>query len=218
MRSSYRLVKSERNEKGVIKHEAVINGGEAVFRYHSVRIGLTSPSVECPSFFIVAGEEVEDVFYNSERRGIRVIQEHQHEGLALDSLFDMVTDSYFSNKCDAVYVDGKREDFKLHFWEFLDRRNIRNLNIYDVPYQDLAFRFGLVGSYNESGDLLVDKGSSLFEDLKGASRSSLKDDPEVKFYRLNALSYLIAGFDKYSSRQLLDLKNFGRRQSPGWMG
>ncbi len=55
----------------------------------------------------------------------------------------------------------------------------------------------------------------LFEDLKGISRSHLGDNPETKFYRLNALSYVVSGFSKY--RPISPLKSeFHSSGMKGW--
>lgn len=217
---NYRLAKAEKVPSGNILHEVLTSGGvEEKFRYYSIRMGLTWPTIGSPGFFVVGGQEVQDQFDASERPLIRVIQEYEQNDLSLDGLFDSVTDAYSSNLCDQIYVDFTLEDFKLRFWEYLDRRGMRSVNVLDVPYKNILLRFGLVQDYNSSGDLLIDKGSKLFEDLKGISRSHLKDFPESKFYRVNGLSFLVAGFEKYKAQPRLvmktsiDLRN-GRE---GWM-
>lgn len=65
---------------------------------------------------------------------------------------------------------------------------------------------------------MVDKGSPLYEDLQSLSKEHLRDNPETKFYRINALSYLISGLQKNPPFKPLGSGGGGHRVSNGWMG
>ena len=215
--SDYRLLKGEKTESGLVRHEALTPGGEGVFRYSSVRIGLVWPGTANPAFFVVGGMETEDELFFSAQGVIRIIEEAEFEDLSLNRLFDAVTSSYTSACAEVIYCDFKLEDYRNRFWEYLDRNNLRNVNSMDVPYKDVILRLSTIKDFNDSGSLLIDKGSLLFQDLQGISRSHLKDSPEERFYRLNGLGYLISGFAKFPPvKRLKDVvRRFGRGDT--WM-
>lgn len=216
----YRLIKGERFKSGVIQHQVLMFGEERIFRYQSIRIGLIWPSTEHPAFFVAGGMEIEDKYSPSSHGVIRVIEQSEIEDLSLDTLFNDLTDSYTLMKCDSIYVDkgeGKK-DFCNHLYDYLDKKNLRSLNVYDVPYKDIVSRFSTIKVFNDSGCLIVDKGSLLFQDLQGISRAHLKDNPEEHFYRLNGLGFLIASFAKFPPTKSFDFKSFEKGGKSGdWM-
>lgn len=197
-------------------------GGEGRYKYVSVRIGMVWPSVENPGFFVVGGMEVDDKF-EAINGIVRIIQESEAEGLALTSLFNSMTDAYVGMFADGVYIDASPGciDYRNALWDYLDKNNLRAIDTYDVPH-DLAYRWGKIADLNLSGKLAVDKTSIIFSDVQGISREHMKDaDAEKKHYRLNALSYLVAGFAKNPPMKPLDLRSFGISSGggeSGWMG
>ena len=219
---NYRLVRAEKTKNGIIRHEAIYRGKEDVFRYLSVRIGLVWPGQENPGFLVVGGMQVEDELSPSLRGVIRILREEEVKDLSLNVLFDSVTSTYVSMLCDEMYVDQakEKEDFKRRFWDYLDARNLRSINVCDVPFRDHVLRLSTIKDFQDAGDLLIDRDSPLFHDLQGLSRSHLKDDFESKYFRLNALGYLISGFSKYSPKPPLRFKDpvfHGGRGNNGWM-
>lgn len=203
---SYRLLRAEKVKNGIVRHEAVHMGKEDVFRYLSIRIGLVWPGQENPAFFVVGGMQTEDELSPSPRGVVRILREEEVNDLSLNVLFDSVTSAYTAMLADALYVDRSKEDFRNRFWDYLDSHNLRTVSVEDVAYKDPVLRLSNVKDFQDAGDLLVDRSSPLFQDLQGVSRSHLKDDFETKFYRLNALGYLISGFAKYSAKPPLTFK------------
>ena len=215
----YKLVRAEKVNAGFIKHSAIMPGGqESEYQYQSVRIGLVFPTVDNPSYFVVGGMEIDDPYFASDRGLVRIIEEVEIADLSLDSLFNAVTDSYTSMLCDQVYMDfAANEDYRMRFWNYLDQHNLR-VSLLDVPYKDVVLRFSLLRDYNDSGCLAIDKSSALFQDLQGVSKENLRDSPETKFFRLNALSYLLAGFSKFPPHKPLKFNNrVDIGGSHGWM-
>jgi hypothetical protein len=208
----YRLLRAEKVKNGIVKHEAVHMGREDVFRYLSIRIGLVCPGQENPAFFVVGGMEVEDELSPSPRGLIRILQEEEVNDLSLNILFDTVTSAYTAMLADALYVDAAKEDFKMRLWDYLDAHNLRTVSIENVAYKDPVLRLSSVKDFQDAGDLLIDRGSPLFQDLQGVSRSHLRDDFESKYFRLNALGYLVSSFAKYPPKPPLTFKV---RPTPG---
>lgn len=201
---NYRLIKAVRHERSrIIQHSVLLPGipEEVTFRYYSLRIGLVWPTTDSPGYFLVGGAETYDEqLIVADRAQVRIIEQHEIPDLSLGTLFDAVTSSYVAYLCDAVYVDFEHTDYKIGLFDYLSRNNLRTLSVYDVPYKDVVYRLGVVGDFNDSGDLIIDKGTQLFRDLQGVSRTHLLDKPESKFYRLNALSYLLSGFSKFDPK------------------
>ena len=204
MENNYRIVKAVRSEKKRIVEHTVLLPNQtdySFFRYYALRIGLVWPTVESPGYFLVGGaEEYDEVIVPADRAQVRIIEQHEIPDLALGTLFDAVTSAYVAYLCDAIYVDFEHMDYKLGLFDYLSRNNMRTVSVYDVPYRDVVYRLGVVGDYNDSGELIVDKDTQLFRDLQGVSRTHLLDKPESKYYRLNALSYLLSGFSKYNPK------------------
>lgn len=213
------LIKAERTKNNVVNHHVATHwGGEEDYQYQSIRIGLVFGTIDNPSYFVVGGLEKDDRLSPILRPTLRIIQEEEIPDLSWDRLFDSVTDSYFSMFCDATYIDSKpSEEHWLKFWDYIDKHNLRGFNLQDVPFKDMVLRFGMLRDYNDSGALVLDKSSSLFSDIQGVSRSNLKDSPE-KWYRLNAISYLISGFEKFQPSKPFDMKSFvSKGGEQGWM-
>jgi hypothetical protein len=211
----YKLIKAEKVRNGIV-HHVLDFGEERDYRYQSIRIGLVFPTMDNPAYFVVGGMEAEDPLEQNERGYIRIIEEMEISDLSFDTLFNSVTDSYSSMLCDEVYADLKtNDDYKLKYWSYLDRHNLR-MNLSDVPYSDVVLRFSVLRDFNDSGSLGIDKGSALYADLQGISKEHLKDNPESKWYRLNALSFLISGFEKFKPTKPLNMgRTMGGNQS--WM-
>ena len=213
----YELRKAEKNAKGIIFHNVSQFGEDKVFRYRSIRVGLNFPTGGVPAYLLACGEEVEDELESSPRPLIRAIEDVELESLSPDALFDKATDLYSLYLCDTLYLDGRRENFKQGLWTYLDSRNLSKVRVFDAPFiEDTSYRYGLVDSWNTSGDLSIPKDWPLFQEMKSVSRADLSNHPEEKFFRLNCLSYVISGFEKYSSAPPLIVK-VGPMGRPSWM-
>jgi hypothetical protein len=206
----YQIKKAERLDSGLVKHEVIMPWGEdSKYLYRSIRIGMSWPTTETPAFFVVAGMEIEDQYAAFDNNLVRVIDFQEIPDLSLNNLFNAISDSYTSMMADCIYFDFKVEDYKQRFWEYLDKTNLRGITSQDIPYKDVVLRLSTIKDFNDSGSLVIDKGSVLFQDLQGISRSHLKEKPEEAFYRLNGLGYLIAGFSKFPPlRKIRMSKNF----------
>lgn len=215
------LISAERVKDHTVKHQVLMHYGcEETYRYKSIRLGMVFATMGTPSFFVVAGMEADDLLSPTLRATLRVIEEEEVEGLSLDELFNSVTDSYSSMLCDAIYLDFKsNEEHRLKLWDYLDKHQLRGVNLIDVPFKDMVLRFSMLRDYNDSGALVLDKSSALFSDIQGVSRSNLKDNPE-KWYRLNALSFVVSGFEKYPPVKPLRVNGVdysARYNGDGWM-
>ncbi|MFC1580013.1 hypothetical protein ACFL4N_03785 [Thermodesulfobacteriota bacterium] len=218
---SYRLTKAVRSERlGIVEHKVLLPGVQEhrTFRYYAVRIGLVWPTAESPGYFLVGGAEV----YNEqitpcERAQVRILEQVEIPELSLGRLFDAVTSAYVAHLCDSIYVDFEVVDYLNGLYDYLDQHKLRTVSVYDAPFKDLGYRFSVVGDFNDTGDLVLDKDTQLYRDLQGVSRAHLLNNPEVKFYRLNALSYLLAGFSKYTPGPSMFLDPGLGKGAPGWM-
>jgi len=215
----YRLIKASKYSTGIVRHEVKTSSGDEEFRYYGIRFALVWPTATSPAFFLGGGSEVYDDKLDAISGNIiRVVVEKEYQGLVLDGFFDALTDQMTSHLAEIVYADLTKEDFKDAFYGYLDRRGLRNITAQQAPYSDnFVLRIGKVKDCDEAGNLLVDKGSPLYSDLRGISRLDLQDEPEVRFFRLNCLSMLIAGFDKYGARLILDLRGLRKGRPGGWM-
>jgi hypothetical protein len=217
----YRLISATRTVKDNINHVVQIGGEETTFKYISVRMALIFPSEKHPAFFVVGGMEPDDpLAAPRELKTVRLLYEEEVQDLNPDGLFSRVTDYYSMCLADSCFVDFRNKDFYTQFWDFLDRRNLRTVDLLDVPYRDnFTLRLGLVRKFNDAGALVIPRESALFSDLHGVSRASLQgEDAEERSYRLNCLSYLIASFDKFVPlREFMGQKLGYEGKEGGWM-
>jgi hypothetical protein len=218
----YQLIKSIRTPKGFISQTVKTELGEQTFLYYSIRFAIVFPTPKSPGYFVGAGEELYDQIQVTQfGQVLNVISECEHQGIDLDGLLDKLTDEMTASLSDIVYTDMTLEDHRDLLFGYMDKRNLRNLSALQAPYSNFVLRIGKVKDYDNAGDLEIDKGSPLFADLRGISRADLEDEPEIKFYRLNALSMLVSGFSKYRTTPVLDVSNFAKPFKPtpqGWMG
>ena len=217
----YRLMKTEKVPAGFYKQFVKTENGDEIFRFYGIRFALVWPTSKSPPFFCGGGSELFDEQLTPSGEVIRIMVEHEHQGLALDSFFDTLTDYMTSHLADTVYADLSKEDFRETIYSYLDRRGLRNITVQQTPYSDFVLRIGKVKDYDEAGNLIIEKGSPLLADLQGISRMDLQDEPEVRFFRLNALSMLLAGFDKFRTKPVFNvsifMKNISGRHGEGWL-
>ena len=219
------LVKTERLPNGNFKR--IIKGplGDEESKFFCIRFALVWPTPTSPGYFIGAGEEAYDEKYYAPADGrgiIKVLAEYEHKDLSLDSFFSVLTDQMISNLAECCYCDVKQKesnnDFRSSLYNYLDRKNLRNISIEKAPFDDFVLRVGIVTSWDERGSLVIEKNTPLYSELKGISRADLSDpNVEAKFFRLNCLSYLLSGFEKYKPTKPLKGfdKNYGGREQ--WM-
>ncbi len=203
----------------MILHEVRTEGGEERIRYFDIRFAFVPPTPKSPPYFLGAGAEVYDEKLDPiEGPIIRVTAEHEAQELGLDSFFDVLTDHMTAQRGEVIYCDLSKEDLRGMLYSYLDKRGLRQLTAIQIPYSDFTLRIGKVKDYDETGKLVVSKGSPLYGDLRGISRLDLRDSPEVNFYRLATLSMLVAGFDKYPPRPPLNFKGLINRRGDksGW--
>lgn len=219
----YRLMKTEKLPSGKFKQFVKTDRGDEEFVYLAIRSALIWPAANNPGYFLCAGEEVwdEELYSPASGRGvIRITLEYDHNDLNLDSFFAAVTDYMIAHLSQTCYADFRieKDDFRMAFYNFLDRKGLRNISVEKAPYDDFVLRIGVVKSWDEAGDLSIDKDSPLYSELQSISRLDLVEpDVEQRFFRLNCLSYLLSGFQKYFPRRPLRFrKSFGGGDL-GWM-
>jgi hypothetical protein len=220
--TGYKIIKTDKlPNTGILRQTVNFHGREQWFDYYSIRAALVWPTAESPAYYLVGGEETWDErFYNpaSGRGVVRIVKEFEYDDLALDQLFDRLTDDVTLNLADTIYIDLKHDDYRGAFYDYLDRTRLRNIHTQGAPYEDFTMRVGIVKDYDQTGELSIDKGSPLYGELQGISRADLVDAPELRFYRLNALSYLLSGFKKYAPIRRSPLAGWGRNTpKESWM-
>ncbi len=214
----YRLISTERVPAGFYKQQVKTQNGNEIFRYYGIRFALVWPTSKSPGYFCGGGSEVfDEQLTPNAGEVIRVTVEHEHQGLGLDSFFDTLTDYMTAHLAEVCYCDLTKEDFRETIYSYLDRRGLRNINVQQAPYNDFVLRIGKVKNYDEAGNLEIEKGSPLYGDLQGISRMDLQSEPEIRFFRLNALSMLVAGFSKFSTKPILS-QRFMRGCGPVRLG
>jgi hypothetical protein len=196
----YKLIRGERFPNGVVKHHIISPGDvEDERKFFDVRMALTPPAGGNNGYFLVGGEAWFDKrLYAGDRGDICIVYEYDHETISLDSFFHKLTDTYSAYCASEIYMDTETHpDFldKLH--DYIDNHNIQGISIEEAPYVDFYLGAALIMDAGKKGILDIPTDYLVKSEMDQFTRKDLENAPEVNFPRVNALRFLIGGFDKY---------------------
>jgi hypothetical protein len=196
----YKLLNGERLPNGVIRHQIISPGDiDGERKFFDVRMALTPPAGSNKGYFLVGGEAWFDKsLYAGDRGDICIVSEYEHKTISLDGFFNKLTDAYSAYCCTAIYMDTEAHpDFLNKFYDFLDDHNIQGVNVEEAPYVDFYLGAALIMDAGKKGILNIPADFLVKSEMEKFTRKDLENNPEINFPRVNALRFLIGGFDKY---------------------
>jgi hypothetical protein len=199
-----KVMKSRRTENGIIIHE---HDDGTSKQYVAVRGGLSWPRTEenLPGYYLIMGEELIPAAQRKEnQRGkLRVMSEFEAPDIvtSLTSLFTKLTDDSTLYLCDTFYtVTGKfeGEDYSGYteaFRKFIYDKKIA-AHLEEAPWADRSdLGIDYIQSWRDKCLLELEKGI-LYDQLGKVTNSNVKQIAET-FNAVNALRYVVCGFEKY---------------------
>ncbi|MFC1895987.1 hypothetical protein ACFL0Q_04940 [Thermodesulfobacteriota bacterium] len=188
----YKIKHARRDEQtGIIYHDT----GTYPLAYRAIRAGLAWPYKNAPGYFLLLGQET-----HKNARGhypLLFLLEAQYD--ALHGLLEALSDACAMVVCDEVFTDmaGNRECFEDAFHDH-HRQEGTSLYLRQAPWvENFEYGLSLVERHIAHRSLYIPQDSTLARQLGEIPRGDPGEDPEAQFYAVNALRYVVAGFQKY---------------------
>ena len=129
-------------------------------------------------------------------------------------LLDRLTDDAKMLICDEIYADltENRKCFRDFFSDYCQETETRGLYLRQAPWpENFSYGLGLIREWLQKKALKIENDTTLAHQLGKISEDLLEDpaEAEVDFYAVNALRYVLGGFQKYPWREPLKDIDFG---------
>jgi len=178
-----------------------------IIKYAAVIGGISWPTEYSPLYFCVMGklwnEESRRSNQEEKKGNLVFLDEHESNSLSLDEGINKLTDSAKRFYCDRFYTNigeafaGYIESFQ----GYVTRNKIKDPrpSLQEAPYND-DFLFGvkLVKDWEREKRIEIPEDSIAYKQLKPITMEHLKDKPEVNFYAVNALRFVMGAFFKFT--------------------
>ena len=201
------VVKSTVQPNRSIIHEIVNeNGTRESIQYSSIKAGLNWPSATMPGYYCVFGELWHDEMRqstNKNRGKIVFLSEFESSDISIKELLNHLTDDLLQYGCTTIYTltDEGYRDFVRAFHDFTDHVGSCSISLHNAPLADNFF-LGLsrIEDLMKDSKLELPENTKLYPKLKSIRREDLQDAPESRFHSINALRFVVAGFNKYQTK------------------
>ena len=188
------IVGNESQARGVTKLKFDDNT-ERRFSRRGIRCGLSWPWNEVPAFYVILGMEIEGddhIHYGS--NPLILLCERQVDDLSLETLFRQLGDDCTVACCSDIYAEagGDSGEFADSFRSYGGRMNA---DLCPAHFPDnFAVGVSLIKDHVDKRLLELPPESILAEQLRQIRREDLKDNPEKRFFAINALRHAVAAF------------------------
>jgi hypothetical protein len=181
-------------------------GTDETQRYVAIRGGISWPTVTSPAYYCIVG------MTDSGRHDVKkkivgnyvLLAEFTSDLLGLNTFYSRLTDAADQYCCRNFYVEipeQRHECGYLH--DFDDFQRDRNSKAYLTEAYDVDnFMLG-VSRIRQSIDerkLPIPEQSVIYEQLQSITKEDLQDNPEEKFYGINALRHVIGSYFRLPPR------------------
>jgi hypothetical protein len=190
-----------KTQRGHIAHAMVDENGVGlpVLTYTAVYGGLSWPSFDSPAYHCILGEEFAGSKDGEVIRGkLRLLAESESEGISIDGFFARVTADATHLHCDTIFAamdESKYADFTAAYGNYCFEHRVHFGRLERAPFEkEFMVGAAMIKDWAGSGRLDLPVDSLVYQQLKGISRSDLGEQPEIRFYAINALRFAVAGF------------------------
>jgi hypothetical protein len=189
------IVNSKLNKTGTIQ---LVFDNDTVLRFpkDGIRAGLSWPQQEIPAYYVILGMEMRDASVSYSKSRLILLTEREVSDLSLEGFFQQLGDDCKLTCCQDIYaqVSDRLEEYSSAFYEYT--KKISNLwQLFPAYFPD-NFDLGvsLIRDHLDKRLLQLPEDSILLEQLKQIRREDLKDNPEKRFYAINALRHALSSF------------------------
>jgi len=179
----------------------VSDGKQNKHSFTACRIGCSWPTIakKAPFFFVVVGQHWDEL---DAAQGYVQLMEFKSEEISPEKFYGKLTDACEIYHANDVFVDlsEKKEEYADGFRTYLSKNRMYKVSLIPAPFvADFAFSVGILKDYYSRGMLdLLEKGECRSQLKSMTSQDLGESDLETKFYGVNALRMVLAGFHKYA--------------------
>jgi hypothetical protein len=164
--------------------------------YRDIRGSFVWPTMLSPGYALIAGQA--DQATSSGRFPVRFFTEAQAD--TLTDFFQQLSDLVAKYSCNTLYADRSEETRP--YLEALDkfsrRQQIKTPSIIQGPFaDDFGFAVGLIREWKRDGALSIPEDANVYGQIRQMAPEDLKDSPEIRFFAVRALGFLISSFERF---------------------
>lgn len=203
----YSIVRSYRDQSdgGIVCHFVKVEGkaDPELIEYETVIGGISWPSEGSPGYYVIMGQrpigkEFRSVIKNA-KPTLTFLMEF--EAPSLKDMIEHLIDDAKITLCDTFYCDmGSNWDgFAEAVWTYTAPMSA-SIGLLQAPFTT-NFQFGIqsIAERIEQQALEVPNDTILRSQIERMEVKDLQNKPDVYYYAVNALRYLICGVEKYSA-------------------
>jgi hypothetical protein len=163
-----------------------------------ILIGLAWPNKSAPAYYCIFGQ----LDRQNEFKKNPLIFLSEGQSSDLQELLDKLTDDAKRLLSEGICVDltGEWECYRDTFGNYCEDLKIRGLYLIQTPWpENFPYGLGLIKDWLKKRALEIERGTILAEQL-GKMPENLSEhttEPEVDFFAVNALRYVLGTFQKY---------------------
>jgi hypothetical protein len=195
LKTMYQIKRARKDKQdGTVIHEIA---GQPDKVYTDIRVGISWPKESAPGYFCMVGERFQAG--PMKKRSLVLLREFQSNDL--QELFRVLTDWAVELGCGDSYADLRPEN-ECYVDAF---SNFRSENMTGEPFLFIGqaswlenFQFGtiLIRDRMKSRALEIDRETIVAAQLGNLTETALMENPEVEFYAVNALRFVVGAFQK----------------------
>ncbi|MFB3886323.1 MAG: hypothetical protein ACE144_13955 [Thermodesulfobacteriota bacterium] len=160
-----------------------------------VRVGLSWPASNAPGFFVLVGQSAKKDITG--QHPLHLLKEGQEQ--IPSALYERLADEMGAFFAEGIYTDMSErfQGYLLDFSTFRrQERQRQRLFLKRAPfYQDFSHGLRTIQGWVKKKGIHVPKGSVTYEQLKTITSEDLRQNPEERFFAINALRYVVGAFE-----------------------
>lgn len=192
----HQIQRARKDKKaGTIIHE-IAGQSDAVFT--DIRGGLAWPKETAPGYFCIVGERFQAG--PMKKRPLALLQEYESNDF--QDLLRVLTDTAIALACEDVYADLRPENecFLDGFYNYRrEHQTAASVYVGQAPWVE-NFQYGaiLIRDRMKANGLEIDRDSIVASQLGSITETAFleKEKPEVEFYAVNALRFVVGAFQR----------------------
>jgi len=197
-------------------------GEHELRRFADIRMGIHWPSSLSPACFVIVSQEYTGTPKYGDANppvGSReIIAEYISETLGMNEFYRQIVVFVKKSLCRRLYAVLPEDPYQCGYFQDLQKyaRNAEcNIHINSVSEGD-DFFLGIsrIKDSTDSGWLSIPTASAVYDQLNSITREDLQDNPQERFYLIDALGHVLDGYYRCPPRNYPLITK--RRPPPNW--
>ena len=192
------VLSAERGNGKIVLYIIDQDGKKHTIAYLAIRCGLSFPVPgRSPGVAVFFAER--RISFESNQRRIKLLAEVDRSELSMGLFFNLITDTAARLGCNAIFTDVDEENTDnlkaFHDFCYTEKASVGRLR--EAPYAGyFAFGISILKEWVSCGQLEIESGNMVHEELKRITHQDLAEHPEVRFPAINALRFGIGSLYK----------------------